>query len=99
MITALDLTADYDWAFKATGAETGSSYDGSDPLSHYDGDGEPASYQPGEKLRARYLTHRVTKRGVLYTWARVPGGRFDRFDTLGLPADLAKAPPPKGSRT
>lgn len=55
-------------------------------------DGEPAGLEPGESLRARYLHHRVTKRGVIYTFARIPGGRFDVFERIGAPQSARKAP-------
>jgi hypothetical protein len=96
-MSALALSTEHDWTFKATGLEI--TYDRLDPLAVYDGTGELCGFEPGKKLRARYVSHRVTRPYVIYVWSPVPGGKFDLFETQGLPLDLAKAPPPKGSRT
>ena len=72
----------HDLTFRADGTETLDGEDGP----------EPAGYTPGETLRARYLEHRVTARGVVYRFARIPGGRFDVFERVGLPQNMRKAP-------
>lgn len=78
----LALPTSHDFTFRADGTETVDGPDGP----------EPAGYTPGETLRARYLDHRVTRRGVVYRFARVPGGRFDQFERIGLPETMRKAP-------
>jgi hypothetical protein len=74
--------AAHDLTFRADGTET---VDGEDAR-------EPAGFTPGETLRARYLEHRVTARGVVYRFARVPGGRFEIFERVGMPPGMRKAP-------
>jgi len=76
----LDLTGE--WTFAATG----------DELTDADDGPENAGFTRGEKLRARYVSHRVARGAVVYTWARVPGGRFDLFETAGVPQGIRKAP-------
>ena len=81
------LLAQHDWIFSANGAEVDSVLDGG---WYYPGD--PSGLTPGALVRVRYVGHRVTRAGVVYTWARVPGGRFCAFERAGLPPDLRRAP-------
>jgi hypothetical protein len=76
------LSLSGEWTFAATGGELCDAEDGP----------ENAGFARGEKLRARYVSHRVARGVVVYTWARVPGGRFDLFETAGVPQGIRKAP-------
>ena len=74
-----------DWTFKTNGTEC--AIDATTGLPIEDQDPTEA----GIKVRARYLDHRVTRRGVVYTWALpVTGGVFER---MGIPRDAKKASP------
>lgn len=95
----------HELTFRADGTETRPAIHASDSTDSTESDEthlfgwvdseiltEPADFTPGETLRARYLEHRVTARGVVYRFARVPGGRFDVFERVGMPANMRKAP-------
>jgi len=72
-----------DWMFDTNGTER--AVDANTQLA-IEGQ-EPA--QAGVSVRARYLDHRVTRRGTVYTWALpLTGGIFER---LGLPEDAHRA--------
>ncbi len=78
------LAIEGDYIFRATGDETTEDAETDATVN--------AGFTKGDRLKARAISHRTTKRGIIYTWAKLPGGKFDLFETLGLPNPIRKAP-------